>query len=117
MAAWKGEYPAQFVGGDTTSIDSVTFRTLAERIIGEGFFEWEEEQDAHITDVPSLSIAVTLVDGRTKRVTGTGTLHMGLGLALDSTAQTLQWRREVRPFEFYHRLSTSRGASTSTHKS
>jgi hypothetical protein len=115
-ARWRGTFPERYKGADTTTVDRVTFGILARRILDSGFFEWEELQDARTYDIPGLSIAVTLVDGRTKRVSGTGSLHQELGLALDSTAQTLRWHREPRPFEYSYRFSVHRSDSASRHK-
>jgi len=102
VARWKGEYPERFAGGDTTTVDTATFRRVAERILDAGTFEWEAEQP-HIVDASSLTLAVALTDGRVKRVTGSGGPHTSLVWALDSIAETLPWRREARPFEFFYR--------------
>lgn len=101
-ARWRGSYPEQYRGGDTTTVDSATFTRLAEQLFNSDFFEWEEAQKVE-PDIPVLTVAVTLTDGRIKRVSGTHGPQVILVWTLDSLAQTLVWRRESRPFEYYHR--------------
>ena len=101
-ARWRGTSPERYRGGDTATVDSATFSRLAEQLFTSDFFEWEEVQEVE-PDIPVLTVAVTLTDGRIKRVTGTHGPQVMLVWSLDSLAQTLPWSRESRPFEYYNR--------------